>query len=66
MIRITEMVRGYKSSADRKRAIILMWRAGTAQRFICFRDVQSDFALMYCSLPRPLESRYNYSPCIVW
>lgn len=47
MITITQGIRGYKSSADRKRAIKMMIRSGRFNHFVCFRDVKSEFALQF-------------------
>jgi len=46
MKRIIEHTRGYANAADRKRAIAMLAKQGW-NYFICFRDVQSDFALAY-------------------
>lgn len=43
---ITDSVRGYDSSANRKRAIAALARKGF-NYFVCFRDVQSTYALLY-------------------
>ena len=40
-------IRGYSSNTNRKRAIKQMIRHGTAQRFVCFKDVNSEFAVSY-------------------
>jgi hypothetical protein len=46
MKNITDMVRGYQSCGDRKRAIAMLRRLGY-NHFVCFKDVNSDYALMY-------------------
>jgi len=46
MKRITPKIRGYASRADRERAIKQLFRKGW-NHFVCFRDVQSEFALQY-------------------
>lgn len=42
-------VRGYKTAADRERAIKVMSRRGIANHFVCYRDVRSEFALQFGS-----------------
>lgn len=46
MIKITEYTRGYNSSADRNRAIAMFRKLGY-HYFTCYKDTQSDFALMF-------------------
>lgn len=46
MKQIVSRIRGYASSADRERAIKQLFRKGY-NHFVCFRDVQSEFALQY-------------------
>ena len=46
MKRIIERVRGYETSADRKRAIAQLFKRGWT-RFVCYRDTQAEFALMF-------------------
>mgnify|MGYP001615463564 FL=1 len=39
--------RGYRTPADRNRAIAMLVRRGL-NHFVCYRDVQSEFALQFC------------------
>lgn len=66
MIEITDWTRGYRSAADRRRAIAMLHRSGRYQRFVCYRDVRAEFALACFSKPRPLSRSDDRRPDVSW
>lgn len=52
-------IRGYNTAADRLRAIRGLRKQGF-DRFTCFQDVKSDYALMYGCAPEKKEEDHSY------
>lgn len=46
MKKILDTVRGYKTARDRKCAIQMLRKQGF-NHFVCYKDVKSNYALMY-------------------
>lgn len=60
MIQITDIVRGYKRTGDRKRALSHLFKRGY-NYFVFFKDTQSDCALLYSKAEWVKSGQYHVS-----
>ena len=57
MVKITNITRGYKTHADRKRALAQLFRRGF-NYFVFYRDTQAQFALQFGNADWVKEGTY--------
>lgn len=55
MLKITDITRGYRTPADRNRAIAQLRKLGF-DHFVRYRDTASEFALCYGKYPKSEDS----------
>lgn len=65
MKQIIDIVRGYTSHGNRKRAITMLRKHGF-NYFVCFRDVNSEFALMYSTAEWVTVERGPHGVYVDW